>query len=770
MREIQTAPRGLESFVGGSRQLLRYRRCGVAGAAVWVALSCVACGGEAASGSVLAGSGRFSLEGDFVALEKGDPVVAANSRAPGASDRVALVGLPASNADFYLAVKRSALSERWFLSAYMKQFYPGNAGSLGDGSFGTRVVSFEVRNDRLMMFDASDRFKASEVGDPQLLIEAYPIVAAPEFDALPGAADYVIIDPSRGLNEFSVSGNTYADPYLPPQIGSIPLRVGLSFTQNFQRLPDGASFEEVFTGDVGPDTIDVWGTLGVTLRRYTEGEGYVPTADPGVPYYFTSDPRLVPDSGGAIAADPIRWNFRPGMPPVQFFVSAGARRAQADNPDADLLGALRRGIEGWNDVLGYRALEAVFADDDEIRGDDESAFIVDYPGENLGFAFASWRTNPNTGEVRGGSVYMSGVFFDFSFFEPPPEEEQLPGNEASGPKPFEPSPLGPTFGWGGLATGGHLCDLEALSKRAEHRSNDEDPPLTANQQGERYIQHVTAHEVGHLLGLRHNFKGALLPPTSSVMEYAVDTDSVAAPEPGEYDIAAIHYLYQQSSELPTQPFCTDEDTALDPLCVRFDSGADPLRDWFLPRTTAVIDAVFDQGLPVETLELVNINALLGYARDGVDSSFVPVDDRSEALRIALGRASVPLDGADAATPTAVEAANTVAEYIIRRVALDPIELRGDIVFDVSDPGVISTLAEQSGRMLRNEDGVRSFALRRTAVDVLHGLQSEVALVALAESLEVLKSQRWNGEVSPNELPIQNDLIARTEAALDPYFE
>ena len=31
-----------------------------------------------------------------------------------------------------------------------------------------------------------------------------------------------------------------------------------------------------------------------------------------------------------------------------------------------------RGIEGWNDVLGVRVLEAVFVDDDAVRDDDKS--------------------------------------------------------------------------------------------------------------------------------------------------------------------------------------------------------------------------------------------------------------------------------------------------------------------------------------------------------------------------------------------------------------
>jgi hypothetical protein len=760
--------------IATQRELRSFIRSGFegSGAVAAMALACAACGGEDATavsgeqrGEPPVSSGAFALEGDFVSIEKATVTVPAQERTPSAADLVSLAELPDSSSDFYLAIKRSALSERWFLSAFMKQFYPYNANGLGDSSFGTRVVRFEPQGDRLFMFDASDRFKASEVGNPELVVEAYPIVRSAQLDGLPGASDYVFIDPSRGLNEFSVSGNVYSDPYLPPSLGAVPLRLGLSFTRNFRRLPDGAAFEEVFAGDLdlGTDTFDVWGTLGVTLRRYAEGEGFVPTADPGVLHYFMSDPRLVPDSGGQVARNPIRWNFHPGMQPVPFYVSAGAQRAQADNPDADLIGALRRGIESWNDVLGFQAIEAVFVDDDRVRDDDESIFMVDYPGEGLGFAFANFRTNPNSGEVRGGSVYMSGVFFDFSFFESEPETESE-GPAVAGPKPLEPA-----FVWNGMPTSGRVCELDARALYA--RSLDGAPEgLSADEQGERYIQFVAAHEMGHVLGLRHNFKGSLLPPSGSVMEYPETADAVAIAGPREYDRSAIRYLYQQTTDLPSEPFCTDVDISIDPTCIVFDAGSDPLHDWAAPGHELVLDLIFDGLFPVDILDVAYLNPLLGFARDEVASPFVPPPDRAEAIALAFGRSAAPLAPEDAADPAKVDIANAIAEFVLRRIVLDPVELRGDIPFDLSDPGAIAALVDQTGKLLRNEDGVRSFQLRRVAVDVLRGLQTDAALLELRQAREALWQQRRDGQVPAEQVPLVDDLLARMDAALTPYYE
>jgi hypothetical protein len=759
MREKNAMQRELRSIIR-----LGFER---SGAIAVMALACTACSGEDATavwGDRPIQSSAFALEGDFVAIEKANVNVAGQERPSPATQVVSLAAMPDSRGDFYLAIKRRALSDRWFLSAFMKQFYPGNANGFGDAAFGVRVVRFDEQGDRLFMFDASDRFKASRVGDPELVLEAYPIVRSAQLSALPGAADYVFIDPARGLNEFAVSGHVYSDPTLQPLLASLPLRVGLSFTQNFRRLPDGAAFEEVFAGDLdlGSDTLDVWGTLGVTLRRYAEGEGYVPTADPGIPHYFMSDPRLVPDSGGQVASNPIHWNFHPGMQPVPIYVSAGAQRAQADHPDADVIGALRRGIESWNDVLGFRALEAVFTDDDRVRDDDASIFMVDYPGEGLGFAFASFRTNPNDGEVRGGSVYMSGVFFDFSNFQSDPEAElQLQASDAE--------PLEPAFVWNGMPTNNRVCKLDPRAFFARGRGA-EPASLTADEKGERYIQFVAAHEMGHVLGLRHNFKGSLLPPSSSVMEYPVNADAVAIAGPQDYDRAAIGYLYQQSTELPSQPFCTDQDTTIDPTCVPFDGGADPLHEWAAPGHQLVLDLVFDGLLPVDILDVAYLNPLLGYARDAVDSPFVPPPARAEAIALAIGRAGVPLAAEDAADPAKVEIANAVAELVLRRAALDPAELRGDITFDLTDPGAIAALVDQAGKMLRNEDGVRSFQLRRAAVDVLHALQADGALVALRAARDQLQQQRRDGLVTAEQVPLVDDLLERVDGALSPYYQ
>jgi hypothetical protein len=49
-------------------------------------------------------------------------------------------------------------------------------------------------------------------------------------------------------------------------------------------------------------------------------------------------------------------------------------------------------------------------------------------------------------------------------------------------------------------------------------------------------------------------------------------------EQAAIDVDAIRFFYHMSDTPPAEPFCTDEDLAVDLLCALLDRGADPLRD------------------------------------------------------------------------------------------------------------------------------------------------------------------------------------------------
>jgi len=669
-------------------------------------------------------------------------------------------GLTSGEDNFFLAVNRRALEGQWFLSSYMKQYHLGNAGVAAAATLGTRVVSFKVQNDKLYVFDTSDQFKVSELFDPDVVLEAYPIVHLDAFDRLPGAEDFVLVDPSAGLNRFQVAGDLYADPNLSDR-GSLPLDVGLAYMQNFRQISDGVTFEEVFSGQLdltpfGGELSSAWGTLGVSIRAYQVGEGYVPTADPGVPHFFLSDSRFIPDSFQTLDANPVRWDLHPGREPIQVFITAGAQRAQADFPDVDILGALERGVEDWNDVIGYEAFDAVLVDDDEIRDDDKSTALIDYPGAGNGFAFADWRSNPNNGEILGGSVYFDGAFFtSLPLFEDDDDGgvDLTPADRPAG------RPATYSFLWGGMPARRPACQLEAPDKLSHLvDSLRSDTSLTAQEKGANYIQSVMAHEWGHVLGLRHNFKGSLVPPTSSVMEYNVAEATFAQPTPADYDRQAIEYLYGRSTELPTLPFCTDEDTLVDPNCVRFDIPTPtPLYDYQIPDYVAFASFVLEGFFPPSFADLiVQIfgTELYAYARTGTPT------EAADAWSAALEGIRPPFD--PFATPEGLDA---MTAAVFREALVAPTAAN---TTPFSDPAVVAAIATDGKTALVNAAGALSYPTRRLVVDALKKAQTTPAYVALLEARDALTAQLPG--LSPTDQALTRDLLARLNAAVSPYFE
>lgn len=322
----------------------------------------------------------------------------------------------ATNENFYIAINKAELGSKWFLAAYLTQWHPAEAG-MAARSLGTRVVSFKVQNDKLYVFDVTDGAKWSDTLDPQRVVEAYPLVTnfAP-FNALPGSGNYVLFDPAAGLNRFEVMGDAFASSF------SARFEVELSYLQNFKVLGDGVAFEQVFAGYTeipGPGILGFdqpfrgQGTMAVSLRRYAEGAGFVASELTNNHYFGSDNVQYVPNEPRA-KRNVVKWNIKPGMQPIPWRIGQAIAKLKADPRLAgvDIEGAIARGVTGWNDAFGFPVFSVVATGANDSYGDDDKNFIVIDNNPGLGMAFANWRENPNTGEIRGASVYFSSVFIE----------------------------------------------------------------------------------------------------------------------------------------------------------------------------------------------------------------------------------------------------------------------------------------------------------------------------------------------------------------------
>ena len=139
-----------------------------------------------------------------------------------------------------------------------------------------------------------------------------------------------------------------------------------------------------------------------------------------------------------------------------------------------------------------------------------------------------------------------------------------------------------------------------------------------------YFKDMLTHELGHNMGLRHNFKGNLFSsadnqhPSQSIMEY-LNREFRQKDSIGEYDHMAIRYGYK--GVLPTRldMFCTDEDVVsadkatLSAECSRDDATSDPFAYF-----GKLIDRVLDKAVipasdaaPTWTYADLDSNLVLG---------------------------------------------------------------------------------------------------------------------------------------------------------------
>lgn len=288
--------------------------------------------------------------------------------------------------------------------------------------------------------------------------------------------------------------------------------------------------------------------------------------------------------------------------------------ALSPNIPSALRPVFKEAVLSWNQTVGHDifALSSDAAD----RGPLDFRYDVDIiwvDHDDHGLARGITYAHPVTGEILHGDVmFQSGWYTN--------TKEKLGSITV---KPNPPSGF----------ESAELCRYTLNSDRDEEyndamSSADLQIALTHNT-----IRHVLIHELGHILGLRHNFAGSIEPalnaeqfkklwnetlqgkpdtdhpmPSSSIMDYLAFPDDVLMPHPGPYDVAAIQWAYFPD-ELASQSsfrFCTDEDMAKIADCQQRDANRDPLNFVSFQLqggiNTYIRHAIRDAFVPVKELE------------------------------------------------------------------------------------------------------------------------------------------------------------------------
>jgi hypothetical protein len=298
-------------------------------------------------------------------------------------------------------------------------------------------------------------------------------------------------------------------------------------------------------------------------------------------------------------------------------------------------------FDAWNDVLedtvGVRPFTVLDAPASLVPWDPRYRVVYWDESKSLG-AVAPFLEDPLTGEMFDTDVivWLSDVEDLIEryaeFFEEHPEVLDWTGgvgDSADEKTPpswpyFEPSDFDswhedrlPTDWNEGRELPPRVLKRRAFERRPVHPLHVAQFMQTVgmsltNDEIEAYILvDFLIHEVGHNLGLRHNFRGSMdhdhfefigdaSASSTTTMDYVVGMT-----RPGSYDRDAMRMGYGAGPESDDYHYCTDEDVGLDPACAPWDYGHPVLF------ALGVLDAMVEE-YPIDTAT----NAIEGASYEG----------------------------------------------------------------------------------------------------------------------------------------------------------
>lgn len=559
--------------------------------------------------------------------------------------------------DLYIQLAAENLGKVFYLQSALQS--GANADGLQAGEPGTLDLAvsayrFERVDDRIRIVAPNLGWRWSEDNVwatssrrsfPEGIVETLKIEAEnPETKKLiikaTGLFSGGLIDLNDRINK--VSGRTYQydrDNSGVSEVQAFPENIVIR-TRNFYTSTGGGSnpLAELIATLTGESTRSHLATdksmpLNVTYLLYPRKDtGYEPRmADPRVGYftqdYFDTTKPLQVDK---MVRQVLRWDVSKKDPatamsdpvkPIVFWID--------DSVPPEYHKAVADGILRWNrafEKIGIRnAIEVKEKPKDATwdHADMRYNVVRVIRSENAGYAVAHPRWDPYTGEVLNASISIDAAIIyaaaqEYSWIAAPAAgtyESDLallvsrapitaPAREFSTPLQCRYGPMkaeNASFGF---------TALELLHPTIK---------ISRKKYVEQFLEDVVSHEMGHILGLRHNFvSSAYLSPqqladpavtakeglTASVMDYTpVNIFAVASgvgdyysPVLGVYDYFAIEYGYKDiaggfteeapelkriaaRSSLPGLRFMTDENAdSFDPYVVRFDNSSDPLTD------------------------------------------------------------------------------------------------------------------------------------------------------------------------------------------------
>lgn len=473
--------------------------------------------------------------------------------------------------------------------------------------------------------------------------------------------------------------------------------------------------------------------------------------------YFTIEPRLKKEDSGKTEKTKriTRWD---SSKPIQVVLHPSV-------PE-DLKAAHRDGALTWNNAfekaVGRPVVEVTDGTDPSVLPGSPDKIVLyyyDYDLPNTGgiLAIGPSLAHPITGEIIAGHVLVFGgtlnrLLNDFQE-EGAWAKENFPANEAR-PEPFQlilPGggvlPFNPEQGFPANPTA-----IEDARQFSEASGTDKTALL------DRIVRELMPHEVGHTLGLRHNFMGSADHEhlregqvTTTVMDYTIYFNGNTVP--GAYDDAVIAFGYggKPASDFKDLLYGEDFRKLLDPRANVFDQG-DPL---------AFYKARFDHYQKLRTNEeLFKKREHYGGQVQGSVEGLMKIASLGDPQRRLEAYAFMMeiISGQKQVAPVEGMADEDIAKLFAfnemeRMVTLNAMVQAGPIPEAVEEGLTFQPLLEPQAKLgarvlsliAGGQDQSASFDMRRAAIGGLHAMGRIEAQTALEATVDLLKANQQLAE-------------------------